>query len=104
MRIRKCLVAAVTATAVSVSGVSVPAMADQKDAEIIRDAFSSGRAANITDEDSSSKAAGKQARAMSSDSQGNLDPGAIMAWIALFTAILGVLGGAAGSLQNFLKP
>lgn len=104
MRIRQSLVAAATVATVSISGVSVPAMAEQKDAEIIRDAFSSGRAANITDEDSSSKAAGKQARAMSSDSEGNFDPAAIMAWIALFTAILGALGGAAGSLQNFLKP
>lgn len=86
MKIRKGLLAAATAATVSFSGVvAAPAFAAPETDTTV--------SANETDKEKrSAKEIGAELKALSSDKDGQLDPKAIVAWIAAFSAVLGLIG------------
>ena len=95
MKIRKGILAAATAAAVSVSGVvAAPAFADTTNGT----ATTQGTGKNNDDNTDNGKnnddelSFGEKLKANSSDKDGNWDPKAITAWIGVITAVLGLVG------------
>ncbi|MCQ4622262.1 hypothetical protein [Corynebacterium sp. CCUG 70398] len=97
MKIRKGLLAAATAATVSISGMTVPAFA-QDDTNAVAPSSTTGRAAGSSDEANALGEVGEKIKAGSSDKDGNWDPKKISAWIGVFTALL----TAVGALITFL--
>ena len=95
MKIRKGLLAAATAATVSISGMTVPAFAQEPaNTDSSANAGSSAREGeNGENKDSSSiKDFGDKLVGMSSNDDGELDPNAIKLWIGVFTAFITALG------------
>lgn len=99
MKIRKGILAAATAAAVSVSGVvAAPAFA----AETTNGTTTTQGTGKNTDDNTDNGDNGKdkdeeltfgeKLKANSSDKDGNWDPKAITAWIGVITAVLGLVG------------
>lgn len=116
MKIRKSILAAATAATVSVSGVvAAPAFAAEGtgsnnegalSTEDNKDGEGDGQDNNDdeTDQDDE-KSFGEKLKENSSDDKGNLDPTQITAWIAVFTAVLGLIGTVLTFVQkNFDFP
>ena len=106
MKIRKSLLAAATAPVVSVSGVvAAPAFAAEPTpppppAPAAPGKANKGRANGSStnnggetdkDQDKDKKSFFESFKELSSDKDGNWDPKAITAWIAVFTAVLGLV-------------
>ena len=101
MKIRKGLLAAATAATVSISGMTVPAFAEEP-ADNNTSSFKPGSSTKDDNgegkEGSSFEDFGAKVKAGSSDKDGNWDPKKISAWIGVFTALL----TAVGALIKFL--
>lgn|GEM_PF-377972 len=131
MKIRKSILAAATAATVSVSGVvAAPAFAaeaPEKDKTVTaegnnddegkkdedkKDEDKGNKDQGKKDEDKGNKNQGKKDKSFgaklkenSSDSNGDLDPKQITAWISVFTAVLGLIGSVLTFAQkNFKLP
>ena len=106
MKIRKSLLAAATAAVVSVSGVvAAPAFAEEttttttpapeapgKDNKGSDNGSSTNNGGETDkDQDKDKKSFFESFKELSSDKDGNWDPKAITAWIAVFTAVLGLV-------------
>lgn len=105
MKIRKSILAAATAATVSISGVvAAPAFA----AENIGADDGTVTAKENNDDDKpkdEEKTFGEKLVENSSDDNGNLDPKQITAWIAVFTAVLSLIGNVLTFAQkNFNLP
>ena len=119
MKIRKSLLAAATAAVVSVSGVvAAPAFAEEnagtnqtgEDNKGGQDNKGSGQGSSSKDgetdkdQDKDKKSFLESFKELSSDTDGNWDPKAITAWIAVFTAVLGLLANVITFVQkNFTQ-
>lgn len=114
MKIRKGLLAAATAATVSVSGVvAAPAFAEETDTTTTtaNPTTTSTPAAPTTtgtptEEEGSSEGWDKfkeDFKAGSSDKEGNWDPKQIVAWIGVFTAIIGALGTVFSFVEKYIK-
>ncbi|KAA8745030.1 hypothetical protein F4V54_01155 [Corynebacterium tuscaniense] len=115
MKIRKSLLAAATAAVVSVSGVvAAPAFAEETPTTTTTPAPNpdkgSGNGSSKKDDetdkgqDKDKKSFLESFKELSSDKDGNWDPKAITAWIAVFTAVLGLLANVITFVQkNFTQ-
>lgn len=111
MKIRKSILAAATAATVSVSGVvAAPAFAADPAPKDDTNVTAEGKdkpKGEETDEDNTEqeKSFGQKLKDNSSDSDGQWDPKQITAWIAVFTAVLGLIGSVLTFAQkNFKLP
>ena len=111
MKIRKGLLAAATAATVSFSGVvAAPAFADETNpkGETTNSQDQGNGDKNTednndeTDQDDE-KSFGEKLKENSSDDNGDWDPKAIAQWIAVFTAVLGLIGNVLTFAQKNLN-
>ena len=93
MKIRKGLLAAATAAAVSFSGaVAAPAFAETTNTGTGTTNTNTTDTTDNGGKEKPKKSFGETMKENSSDKDGNWDPKAITAWISVFTAILGLIG------------
>ncbi|SIS48199.1 hypothetical protein SAMN05444817_10723 [Corynebacterium appendicis CIP 107643] len=105
MKIRKSILAAATAATVSISGVvAAPAFAAENTGA--DDGTVTAKENNDGDKPKDEeKTFGEKLVENSSDDKGNLDPKQITAWIAVFTAVLSLIGNVLTFAQkNFNFP